>query len=124
MIFAKEIKKLEDEIKERKKYCPEESFEQGGKWNYTDILKAKLETLKKASKKVEEIIKSNEKHGIIILDAQVVNDELLSRALNPTHEQEIELIKEDYEIKIKSARIDERNKTCQDLLKQLEEIEL
>lgn len=50
--------KLLKEIEEREKYCPEEFYEQGGKWNYTDILKAKLQQHEETSKaKDEEFIK-------------------------------------------------------------------
>lgn len=43
--MKKQIEQLEKEIKKREKHIPGETFEQGGRWNYTDILKAKLQQL-------------------------------------------------------------------------------
>jgi hypothetical protein len=77
---------------------------------------------KEFQNKIEEVLKEItklEKHGVIILDAKVVTEEMISRALNPTKEQEIEILKEDFEVKIKSARIDERNKVCEELQEQI-----
>jgi len=56
---TKTEKELEREIEDRIKHVPEEIYEQGGKWNYTDILNAKLEGYRKAkeefNEKVEEL---------------------------------------------------------------------
>ncbi len=58
------IEKLQKELEEREKHCPEETCEQGGTWNYTDILKAKLEGVQLGKKeiieKIEKIIEKFE----------------------------------------------------------------
>ena len=83
-------------------------------------IKTKLQKYHEWASEIQSKLKNKEKHGVFILDAKVVDDEMIKRALNQTHEQEIELLKEDYEIKIKSARIDERNKVCQELINEFE----
>ena len=66
-----------------------------------------------------KLIESKEKHGVIILDVQEVNEEMLSRCINPTEEQKKELDKEELEIKKKSWRIENRNEICKELIKEL-----
>ena len=92
-------------------------------WDYyvlRELIKTKLQKYHEWASEIQSKLKNKEKHGVFILDAKVVDDEMIKRALNQTHEQEIELLKEDYEIKIKSARIDERNKVCQELINEFE----
>jgi hypothetical protein len=109
------------------------TFEEGkmrDDWNY-EIIKAdwdgfvkKLnnvidETTKQAEKRFIEIIEESEMHGQIILDVQILDDERIRKSINPTAEEEKELIKEEYETKILSARIEERNKVCQEIKQKL-----
>jgi hypothetical protein len=82
-------------------------------------MKTKTEKIKELKTKLKDTISKFEKHGVIILDIKAVNEEMISRALNPTKEQEIEILKEECEIKIKSAKIDERNKVCEELQEQI-----
>lgn len=58
------LDKLRKEIEDREKHCPEEVYEQGGKWNYTDVLKAKLEGYLSCKKELDREIKKIEKYYI------------------------------------------------------------
>ncbi len=66
METKEEIKK---QIEEREEYCPEETYEQGGKCNYTDILKARLESYEQGredgllSDEVQELVRDSYKNG-------------------------------------------------------------
>ena len=77
------------------------------------------EVTKQAEKRFIEIIEESEMHGQIILDVQILDDERIRKSINPTAEEEKELIKEEYETKILSARIEERNKVCQEIKQKL-----
>ncbi|MEK6880222.1 MAG: hypothetical protein AABY22_11465 [Nanoarchaeota archaeon] len=75
-------------------------------------------------KEILEIINNKEKRGVIILDAKIVTEEMISKAINLINlrlpiDKRIELIKNtkgyDWKIKIKSAKIDERNKVCEEI---------
>jgi hypothetical protein len=101
-------------LEELKEYLSDESIGEK-KWK----MKTKTEKIKELKTKLKDTISKFEKHGVIILDIKAVNEEMISRALNPTKEQEIEILKEECEIKIKSAKIDERNKVCEELQEQI-----
>lgn len=65
MTFKQMIEEVENELEQRGKYCPDETFKQGGTWNYTDVLKAKLQAIKDCQKmvgkKVNEYLALNSK---------------------------------------------------------------
>jgi hypothetical protein len=114
--IEREVEKLEEASKECKLSISE--------FEYYTILKSNLQTIKSLAEEVEKVINSLEKRGVIILNVKEVNDEMIRKSINPTNEEEKELLKEEYEIKISSAKIEERNKVCEEIKSKLSEVEI
>lgn len=73
-------------------------------------------------KKLKDIISNKEKHGKIILDAEVIDEEYIRTHLNPTPEEEKMINERSEKIKRASERISIINDLCYELRNEIDKI--
>lgn len=133
ILFIKEIERLGNQSQQTKPLMQDNSEETENR-RFVNSFEVKDKTADSSSEdnfqaklnsifdKIEELIISREKHGVIIIDVKEFDDKYLFRALDNSVKANIERLKEDYEVKIKSEVLNAKNKLCEELLEEIQKI--